>query len=261
MIAVEYVKNLYCEVAMKRIFYSLVISVLFASSTVYAKEGAHWGYESQNGPSHWGQMSPDYYLCGKGKNQSPVNLSNFVDAKLPQLNIDYNTRGKEIVNNGHTIQVNYENGSTITIDNHRFALLQFHFHSPSENRINGKSYPLEGHFVHADKDGNLAVISVLYEEGKSNPALGRIWQQMPERAGEKKTLAGNVVALDIMPKTNDYYFFNGSLTTPPCTEGVRWYVLKQPVSISKQQIKKFTKVIHHPNNRPVQPLDSRLVLQ
>ena len=184
-----------------------------------------------------------------------------VEADLPEIQINYHAGGNEAVNNGHTIQVNYAAGSTINVDGQSFELKQFHFHSPSENTIEGHSFPMEAHFVHADKDGNLAVIAVMFEEGEANAELAKAWDNMPGNAGEKNTLTSAIDANALLPKSRDYYRFNGSLTTPPCSEGVRWLVMKTFDSTSKEQIEKFTHTMHHANNRPVQPANARLIMQ
>ncbi len=240
---------------------AMIPAMLLTGTVSHASSGVHWGYEGKSGPRHWMELEEDFALCGQGKNQSPVNLSQMVDAKLPPLQIDYQGTGTEVINNGHTIQVNYQPGSTLVVDGDRFELKQFHFHSPSENRINGKAFPLEGHFVHADKNGNLAVIAVMFEEGQANDVLSKVWEKMPASAGGKSRLKQTVSANDLLPAKRDYYRFNGSLTTPPCTEGVRWFVMKQPVTISGQQVKKFSHVMHHPNNREVQPLNARVIME
>ncbi|MFD2273331.1 carbonic anhydrase [Undibacterium arcticum] len=159
------------------------------------------------------------------------------------------------------MQINYAAGSSVTVDSIRFELKQFHFHAPSENLINGKSYPMEAHLVHADKDGNLAVIAVMFKEGAENKALSKIWPLMPKDAGETNALSSPVAAAALLPAKRDYYRFNGSLTTPPCSEGVRWLVMKQPITVSKAQVEAFSHVMHHPNNRPVQAVNSRTVLK
>lgn len=174
---------------------------------------------------------------------------------------DYKGGSEEILNNGHTVQINAAPGSSITIDGDRFELKQFHFHAPSENHTNGKSYPLEAHLVHADKDGNLAVIAVMLTTGKANTALAKAWAQMPEKAGDQYGLTSKISPLEILPRNRSYYRFNGSLTTPPCSEGVRWLVMKQPVAASREQIEAFVHVMHHPNNRPIQPVNARPVLE
>jgi carbonic anhydrase len=165
------------------------------------------------------------------------------------------------VNNGHSIQVNYNAGSTITVHGKAFELQQFHFHSPSENTIEGQSFPLEAHFVHADQKGNLAVIAVMFTSGTKNAELGKVWEQMPNRAGEKRPLPKSINADLLLPKSRDYYRFNGSLTTPPCSEGVWWLVMKSSPTVSEEQIKKFTQTMGFPNNRPLQPINARVILK
>jgi carbonic anhydrase len=194
-------------------------------------------------------------------NQSPIDLTGLIEAELAPVQFDYKPGGSEVLNNGHTVQVTYAPGSKITLDGREFELKQFHFHAPSENHIEGRSYPMEGHLVHADKDGNLAVVAVMFEEGAANAALTTSWAEMPEKAGQKRRIAEPVSAEGLLPANRDYYRFNGSLTTPPCSEGVRWLVMKDPVTASKEQIERFAHVMHHPNNRPVQPINARTVLQ
>ena len=166
-----------------------------------------------------------------------------------------------MVNNGHTVQVGYAPGSTLQLDGTTFELKQFHFHAPSENLIEGKSYPLEGHLVHVSDKGEIAVVAVMFEAGKANPALAAAWSALPAKVGEIQALKTPLVAEQLLPENRDYYRFSGSLTTPPCSEGVRWLVMKQPVEVSQAQIDAFKAVMHHPNNRPVQPLNGRVVLQ
>jgi len=241
----------------------LIASVLLASGCAHQTphQAPHWGYVGAEGADHWGELDPKYAVCASGKNQSPIDLSGFIEADLKPFPIDYRSGGTEILNNGHTIQVNYAPGSTIAIDGHRFELKQYHFHAPSENHIDGKSYPMEAHLVHADADGNLAVIAVMFVEGRENASIAKAWSQIPMEAGTKVALAGQLDARDLLPRKRAYYRFNGSLTTPPCSEGVRWLVMKEPVSVSKAQIEAFEHVMHHPNNRPVQPVNARPVLR
>ena len=236
------------------------ISLFLASGICLASGDVHWTYSGNEGPEHWGELSDKFALCSTGKNQSPINISGLIEAELQPISFSYAAASKDILNNGHTIQVNYNAGSYITVDGIDFELKQFHFHAPSENLINGKSYPMEAHLVHADKDGNLAVIGVMFVEGKENKALTQAWEKMPKQANDKQTLTG-VAAIDLLPKNHDYYRFNGSLTTPPCSEGVRWLVMKNAVSASKAQIETFTNAMHHANNRPVQATNARPVLK
>jgi len=244
-----------------RHFAVILGAVLILSSGAFASGKAHWGYSGHEGPEHWGELSADYKMCSEGKNQSPINLGDFIEADLSPISIKYAAGATEILNNGHAVQVNYAGGNTITVDGHEFELKQFHFHSPSENQINGKSYDMEAHYVHADKAGNLAVIAVMMEEGTANELIGKLWEKMPEKAGDKNALESGLDASALLPGNRDYYRFNGSLTTPPCTEGVWWLVMKEPVTVSKEQVEKFTHAMHHPNNRPVQPVNARPVLK
>ncbi len=238
----------------------ILATAILLNTPVLASGGHHWGYEGETGPTHWAKLTPEYSACA-GKNQSPIDLTGFIEAELQPIDFNYKSGGHEILNNGHTVQINYKKGSSITIDNTTFNLLQFHFHAPSENMIKGISYPMEAHLVHADKDGNLAVVAVMIEEGASNPVLESAWKQLPAHAGDKTALSAEADVNKTLPENRDYYRFNGSLTTPPCSEGVRWFVMKNTVTASKAQIDAFKKVMHHPNNRPVQPVNARPVLQ
>ena len=231
------------------------------SKAVAEETSAHWSYEGESGPEHWGDLDTKYSACLEGKNQSPVNLTAMIESDLSPIDINYQAGGKEVVNNGHTIQVNYESGSTITVDDHEFELKQFHFHSPSENMIEDESFPVEAHFVHADQDGNLAVIAVMFEAGEENAELEKVWAKMPSDEDESSTLSESVNADTILPSDRGYHRFNGSLTTPPCSEGVWWLVMQNTSNISQEQIDKFSSAVHIPNNRPVQPLNARPVLQ
>ncbi|MGW8180242.1 MAG: carbonic anhydrase, partial [bacterium] len=221
--------------------------------------GAHWGYSGHGGPEHWGELDAQYEMCAKGKNQSPINLTGFIEAELEPLQLSYSGGATEILNNGHSIQVNYAPGSILTVDGKSFVLKQFHFHAPSENQIDGRTYPMEVHLVHADKDGNLAVIGIMMDLGEANPIISELWKKMPEKEGDTFPLASGLDAKGLLPKSKDYYRYDGSLTTPPCTEGVRWIVMKEPVSVSREQAESFEHIMHHPNNRPVQPLNARIV--
>jgi carbonic anhydrase len=239
----------------------IIVGMLAALGAVHAAGGAHWSYSGEAGPEHWGALSPEFAACSEGKNQSPIDLSNFIESDLAPLEFHYQADGNAIVHNGHTVQVNHAPGSRILIDGHIFALKQHHFHVPSENRAEGKSYPMEAHFVHADTEGKLAVVAVLFEEGAANPALARVWAALPAKAGEKRSLSPGIAASDLLPAGRDYYRYNGSLTTPPCTEGVRWFVMKEPVFASRAQIGKLARALGHPNNRPTQPINARPLLR
>ncbi len=162
-----------------------------------------------------------------------------------------------IINNGHTIQINYASGSSIRIRDKRYELNQFHFHHPSEETIKGKRFPMEVHLVHSDTDGNLAVVSVLLEEGSANPLIESLWGLAPKVAGAEKA-GGNmqINVADLLPTNRSYFTFGGSLTTPPCTEGVSWFVLKTPVTISSKEVATFAEIYPY-DERPTQPLNGR----
>lgn len=220
----------------------------------------HWDYAGKLGPQHWSTLDAKFSACA-GRNQSPVDLSRFIEAELPPIRFDYRDGGHDVVNSGHTVQVDYDAGSSISIDGDVFSLKQFHFHAPSENRIDGKSFPIEAHFVHADAQGNLAVVAVMFVRGAGNRALEPLWARLPAKAGDRRSLSPELAAQELLPANRDYYRYEGSLTTPPCSEGVRWFVLKQPVTASAAQIGRLAQVLGHPNNRPVQPIGARVVLK
>lgn len=236
-----------------------VILAAFCSQAM-AQEAAHWSYEGDGAPQNWSKLNPDFMLCEKGKNQSPVDIHGALKTHAQPLNISYKLAPDSIINNGHSIQVNVKEGDVLTLDGEKFVLQQFHFHSPSENTLNGKSFPLEAHFVHMDADGEIAVVAVMFETGKSNPELEKIWQHIPAQTGQTAALTEKVDLNGLLPKDLTHYRFSGSLTTPPCTEGVRWLVLKQPMTVTVQQLNAFTSVMHHANNRPVQKLDGRVIV-
>jgi carbonic anhydrase len=231
----------------------------FATLAFASSNETHWTYED---PANWGKLSPDFSLCETGKNQSPIDIANTLAAESPDLKIKYKSTPADVVNNGHTIQINVPSGSSLTLQNHVYALKQVHFHSPSENTIDGKSYPLEAHFVHADEKGNLAVIAVMFNKGKSNKALAQAWAIMPTATDTKTEISSLFNPTALLPKKRYYYRFNGSLTTPPCTEGVTWLVLKRPITASQAQINQFVGAMGHTaNNRPVQPINARPILK
>jgi carbonic anhydrase len=237
---------------------ALLATTIFISSSAYA---GHWTYEGEEGPEHWGELSPDFEACLKGKTQSPIDIQHEIKAaKAVSIKFNYATDASEILNNGHTVQANVAAGSSITVDGIDFQLQQFHFHTPSENLIHGKSFPMEMHLVHADKDGNLAVVAVMIKESKENAALAKLWTQMPQNADEKNVLTAKVNPSSLLPKSRGYYRFDGSLTTPPCSEGVRWMVLKDPINASKEQIEAFAKVVHGHDARPAQQVRARIIV-
>ncbi len=236
---------------MKRIFTFLTVMGLSAAGY------ADWDYTQ---PEQWSTLNQKYSACN-GLNQSPINIEQTVKAALEPLNFSYNTLIQAIENKGHTIQVDFAQGGELQLDGDSFVLKQFHLHSPSENLIKGKSYPLEIHFVHANAKGELAVVGMMFEQGQANPMLERMWKRLPKKQGEKVVLKTPQPVSQMLPKNLDYYRFSGSLTTPPCSEGVRWLILKDIQQASAQQIAEFSNLMGHPNNRPVQPLNGRLIVE
>jgi carbonic anhydrase len=240
---------------------SFALAALLASGISAAAGAVQWSYSGNQGPEYWGKLAPEFSICSTGKNQSPIDLTGMVEGELPTLKVDYKVGGHEVINNGHTIQINYASGNYMRVGDKSFALKQVHFHSPSDNTIKGRSYPLEVHFVHADKNGNLAVIAVMLEAGKPNAELQKAWAKMPMEKGGKAALKQAVYAGKLLPKNLGYYRYNGSLTTPPCSEGVSWFVMKNPDTTSKEQVDKFVRAMKHANNRPVQPVNARVIVQ
>ncbi len=221
---------------------------------------AAWGYEGEGAPDKWGELKPEFKMCGLGKFQSPVNIVPTLSADLPDLEFDYKDSPLEILNNGHTVQVNFPEGSSLKVGGDSYHLLQLHFHTPSENAVNGRYYPMEMHLVHKTKDGVLGVLGIMIEQGGPNAAAEKIWRHMPlGRAGPIAHRDVIVNAAELLPGDSRYYRFMGSLTTPPCTEGVNWHVLQEPIYFSQKQIEEFRRVFSM-NARPVQPLNSRMVV-
>jgi len=224
------------------------------------KVHAHWGYKGDVSPAHWSELNEKFTMCSKGTQQSPINIVASKDINLDALGFDYNTKSTSVINNGHTVQVNIASGSSVMIDGQAYELKQFHFHTPSENNINGKSYPLEAHFVHSTKDGQLAVVAVMFEYGEENPVINKIWSKFPLKLNHKESLELSENDINaILPKDKDYYKFMGSLTTPPCSQNVKWNVFKTTVTISKDQVKKFFDIFEHTNNRPLQDVNDRTI--
>lgn len=232
-----------------------------AAPPAHEQHASHWAYTGAAGPEHWAGLDAANVACGKGRNQSPIDLGSFIEAELGPLGLDYRPAAAGILNNGHAIQVGYAPGSSLMIEGRSFELKQFHFHSPSENTVGGKHFPLEAHLVHQDTHGNLAVVAVMFEEGAKNAFLETLWTAVPAEAGKEGVLPAGLSASSLLPTDRDYYRFNGSLTTPPCSEGVLWAVLKQPSPVSQEQIEQFSAMLGFANNRPVQPRNARPVLQ
>lgn len=239
------------------------VMLLVFSQLPAAEHGtSHWTYEGAEGPEHWGTLSEAYRMCSEGSNQSPIDLVADVDASLPELEFEYYSNFVDVINNGHTIQQNIQPGSFLKIgkSGEVYQLKQLHFHSPAEHTINGKSFAMEVHFVHMNEQGALAVVGVMIEQGQAQPVLNQLWAFMPEHAGDSIQQPVGIETTDLLPATREYFAYNGSLTTPPCSEGVKWMVLKTPIEASMEQISLFKSRVGEANNRPVQPHNARLIL-
>lgn len=234
----------------------LTAGLLLAAAGVQASD-VHWEYTGKTGPSHWGELASDFSSCKTGKQQSPIDIHDARTAKLAPIGFHYEPGTAEVVNNRHTVQVNLPAGGSVTLPSGDYKLLQFHFHTPSEETINGKHYPLVAHLVHKNDAGQLAVVAVLFKQGKENAALKEVFAGLPA-AGDRHPVEGGLDVSAALPARHAYYAYMGSLTTPPCSEGVRWQVLKQPVEISKAQFASFRK-LYAMNARPIQPLNGRVV--
>jgi carbonic anhydrase len=221
----------------------------------------HWAYEGENGPAAWGRLKPEFNLCAIGKRQSPINIQEGGTLQGPAepLQFNYTPSNGVVVNNGHTIQVDIQGENSITVRGSTYRLLQFHFHTPSEEQVNSKRYAMVAHLVHRNDEGKLAVVAVLLEPGKANELIDKVWTYMPLDATDRVAMPEALLNLnELLPLDQRYYQFMGSLTTPPCTEGVLWMVLKQPMQISKGQYRLFTQ-LYPLNARPVQAINGRPV--
>jgi carbonic anhydrase len=220
----------------------------------------HWSYTGATGPDHWAELDKAFSACQLGHHQSPIDIRAPKPADLPAIRFAYQPTPLHIVNNGHTIQLNYAPGSFITVGDKRYELKQFHFHHPSEERIGGRGFSMDAHLVHAAADGSLAVVAVLLEPGAPNTVISAAWQHLAAHEGPEQTFDNvKLDATALLPADRGYYTFTGSLTTPPCTEGVTWLVLKTPQRLSQTQLDVFAK-IYPLNERPIQPRYDREVL-
>ena len=241
----------------------LVVTILSLAGPIFAAGhgGPHWSYSGSEGPERWGDLGPDYAQCREGRSQSPIDIVPAAahKADLGALEFNYQDMPLRILNNGHTIQVNASGDSTVRIGGVAYKLVQFHFHSPSENTVDRQAYAMEVHLVHKNDQGQLAVLGVFMEQGRENPFVQAVWDNLPKAVNQEaavERLAAN--GAELLPANGSYYHWTGSLTTPPCSEGVEWYMLKEPIQVSATQIEKFLAVVGH-NARPVQPLQQRTV--
>ena len=236
-----------------------IAAILLVETPVLASVGSpQWSYGGLENPTQWGKLSNDFALCEVGRDQSPINIKNTVENSPAKIYFDYKPSPLVVVNNGHTIQVNYAQGSTVTINGEKYALLQFHFHTPSEHNINDKASAMELHLVHRNEAGQLAVVGVMLNQGNPNPLIAEIWNQIPA-VGDTNTVSDRLInASNLLPSKKSYFSYTGSLTTPPCSEGVSWNLFVEPITVSKEQVETFAK-IYQVDARPLQPINGRTV--
>lgn len=262
----------------------LPVTGLFAATNQHAETGhtLHWGYTGSTGPAEWESLSKEYALCGSGKRQSPVDIWNEVPSNLYPLRFLYQSIPLRVLNNGHTLQANYNtfdgeetvsiggksypvqtkpnHSSTLMLGDVPYKLLQFHFHTPSEHAREGQRYAMEVHLVHKSADGNLAVVGVLLKRGSENPTLGKVLKNVSGDINKIKIAQGITInAADLLPHDHQVFHYSGSLTTPPCSENVNWFVMKTPVEVSDAQVKQFEEMIGE-NARPLQSMHWRSML-
>lgn len=230
-----------------------------ASPDGKSQEAPHWSYEGATGPEHWASLSEDFEGCEKGHGQSPVDLTEDVAVETDTpVTVHYRPVTAELVNNGHTVQANVSAGSSIVVDGTTYQLRQFHFHLPSEHTENGEHTAMEMHFVHEDGKGELAVLGVLMKAAKGHSAFTDLWKHLPAEEGGRSHITKPVDLTRFLPGDRDQYRYEGSLTTPPCTEGVKWTVLEDQVRVTPRQVAAYRELFPK-SNRPIQPRNDREV--
>ncbi|MEY2840198.1 MAG: hypothetical protein RJB60_2497 [Pseudomonadota bacterium] len=218
----------------------------------------HWAYGGDTGPDSWGMLKPEFKTCMMGKRQSPIDIRDGIKVQLEPIQFEYRQTPFKVLDNGHTVQVNVEPGNSITVLGRRYELVQFHFHRPSEERINGRQYEMVAHLVHKDSDGKLAVVAVLMDQGMAHPMVQLVWNSLPLEKGFEQYSPVMVDMNMMLPESKQYYTYMGSLTTPPCSEGVLWMVMKQPATLSREQINVFARM-YPMNARPIQSAAGRMI--
>lgn len=262
------VTTAHAQTAPKELESSPATATPAASTATSAARPAHWGYEGEHGPTHWATLDPAYAACGKGTAQSPIDITKAgagtanpwkLNYRSTALKIAHNDHVVDIVDNGHTIQVSVDAGSSITTSRNTYQLKQFHFHTPSEHTVDGKSFPMEVHFVHQSADNKFAVLAAFFTEGPANENVAKLIANFPKAKGDSLRLPE--VKLDLalqLPTNTASYTYMGSFTTPPCTENVEWIIFRDPIVASREQLNAFAARLS-PNNRPVQPLNGRTI--
>jgi len=221
---------------------------------------AQWSYDGESGPQAWGHLKAEFGQCASGTRQSPIDIRDGIRVDLDPIVFDYKPGAFSVLDNGHTVQVNVAPGNSIEVMGRRFELQQFHFHRPSEERIDGRLFDMVAHLVHKDAGGRLAVVAVLLERGSAHPLVQAVWNNLPLEKGDEVSARAPLDPNHLLPKDTRYYTYMGSLTTPPCSEGVLWMVMQQPVTVSPEQIDVFAR-LYPMNARPIQQASGRLIKQ
>ncbi len=226
----------------------------------HADGPAHWAYNGTGGPQAWSSLKPEFAACATGQRQSPIDIRGGLSVDLEPVRFEYQSSRFAVVDNGHTVQVNLAQGNAIEVGGKRYELLQFHFHRPSEERIDGRQFEMSLHLVHKNDQGQLAVVGLLFDKGQANAVLQQVWNNLPLEKNEEMQ-SGNAMELaDLLPNDRRYFTYMGSLTTPPCSEGVKWIVMRQPVTLTKEQIDIFARM-YPMNARPIQSASGRRIMQ
>ncbi len=244
---------------MKFTFLIASAAAVFATSAQAGGPPTEWGYEGPKDARHWGQLDPLFKTCAAGKRQSPINLdvAEVEKGGLKPIPFSYKAGAGEVLNNGHTLQINLANSGTARFDGLEYRLVNVHFHTPSEEKINSMKFHMSAHFFHRAGDLKLAVVAVMFKLGKENAALKAMFDNMPDKEGKKFALP-SFNPVDILPADPTYFFYMGSLTEPPCTEDVKWYVMKTPLEISFAQLDAFKKLFRM-NARYTQAINGRRI--
>ena len=229
-----------------------------AAKAGHGLEAGHWAYQGDAGPQSWGRLKPEFAKCASGARQSPIDIRDGMKLQLEPVQFEYRPSGFRVIDNGHTVQVNLAGGNTIEVMGRRYSLVQFHFHRPSEERVDGRQFDMVAHLVHKDMEGRLAVVAVLLDQGSAHPLVQTVWNNLPLEKGEEIPARAMLDMNALLPAERNYFTYMGSLTTPPCSEGVLWMVMKQPVQISMEQIGIFAR-LYPMNARPVQSASGRLI--
>lgn len=219
-----------------------------------------WSYRGAGGPQGWGELKPEFALCKSGQRQSPIDIRGGLAVDLEPVKFNYQDSPFGVIDNGHTVQANVGAGNTIELLGRRFELLQLHFHRPSEERIDGRQFEMSMHMLHKDAQGRLAMVAVLFDRGPAQPVVQKVLNNLPLEKGQELAARVPLDPMELLPTDRRYYTYMGSLTTPPCSEGVQWVVMRQPVSLSPEQIELFER-IHPENARPLQEASGRRILQ